>query len=122
MMRPATIGDRNLPPLFDIGPVWAILWGRRLMVLAITGATLLLALIYLALTNPSYTATASMLIDPRDSRATNFNSVLPGIGSDSAAIASQVFVIESQDLLGTVFQSQGLQSDPEFSGVGLASR
>ncbi|TGQ96252.1 hypothetical protein EN847_33880, partial [Mesorhizobium sp. M1C.F.Ca.ET.204.01.1.1] len=46
--------------------MWAILWGRRLLVFAITGAALLLALLYLAVTSPSYTATASILIDPRD--------------------------------------------------------
>ncbi|ANT52716.1 hypothetical protein GCM10007880_59370 [Mesorhizobium amorphae] len=121
-MTPARTDDRTLPPLFDIGPLWAVLWGRRVMVLAIAGAALLLALLYLAVTSPSYTATASILIDPRDSRAANFNDVLPGIGADSAAIASQVFVIESQDLLGAVFDKEGLQNDPEFSGKGLVSR
>ncbi|AZO22067.1 MULTISPECIES: GumC family protein [unclassified Mesorhizobium] len=121
-MKPARIDERTLPPLFDIGAVWAILWARRLMVLAIAGAALLLALSYLAVTKPSYTATASILIDPRDTRATNFNNVLPGIGSDSAAIASQVFVIQSPDLLGAVFKNQKLGSDPEFAGVGPVSR
>ncbi|AZO32726.1 exopolysaccharide biosynthesis protein [Mesorhizobium sp. M1B.F.Ca.ET.045.04.1.1] len=121
-MKPASIDERALPPLFDIGAVWAILWARRLMVLAIAGATVLLALSYLAVTKPSYTATASILIDPRDTRATNFNNVLPGIGSDSAAIASQVFVIQSPDLIGSVFKSQKLDSDPEFAGVGMMSR
>ncbi|TIU85914.1 MAG: exopolysaccharide biosynthesis protein, partial [Mesorhizobium sp.] len=121
-MKPASIDERTLTPLFDIGAVWAILWARRVIVLAIAGAAVLLALSYLAVTKPSYTATASILIDPRDTRATNFNNVLPGIGSDSAAIASQVFVIQSPDLLGAVFKSQKLDSDPEFAGGGLASR
>lgn len=121
-MSPAGIDDRTLPPLFDIAALWAIIWGRRLMILAIAGAVLLLTVLYLLVTSPSYTATASILIDPRDSRSTNFNSVLPGIGSDSAAIASQVFVIESQDLLGDVFDGQKVASDPEFSGRGLISR
>ncbi len=65
-MTPARTDDRTLPPLFDIGPLWAVLWGRRVMVLAIAGAALLLALLYLAVTSPSYTATASILIDPRE--------------------------------------------------------
>ena len=121
-MSPASIDDRTLPPLFDIAALWAILWGRRLMIFVITGTVLLLTVLYLAVTSPSYTATASILIDPRDSRSTNFNNVLPGIGSDSAAIASQVFVIESQDLLGDVFNGQKVESDPEFSGRGLVSR
>ncbi|UCI07132.1 GumC family protein [Mesorhizobium sp. B1-1-8] len=121
-MTPARFDERTLPPLFDIGAVWAILWARRVMVAAIAGAALLLALAYLAVATPSYTATASILIDPRDSHATNFNNVLPGIGSDSAAIASQVFVIQSQDLLGSVFDNQGLANDPEFASRGLVSR
>ncbi len=121
-MRPARFNEPTLAPLFDIGAVWAILWARRVMVLAIAGGALALALSYLAVTKPSYTATASILIDPRDTRATNFNNVLPGIGSDSAAIASQVFVIQSPDLLGSVFKSQGLESDPEFAGASLMSR
>ncbi|WP_296747447.1 GumC family protein [Mesorhizobium sp.] len=121
-MRPARIDEPTLAPLFNIGAVWAILWARRVMVAAIAGATLLLAFAYIAVTKPSYTATASILIDPRDTRATNFNNVLPGIGSDSAAIASQVFVIQSPDLLGSVFKGQGLENDPDFAGVGLMSR
>ena len=57
----------------------------------------------------------------RDSRATNLNSVLPGIGADSAAIASQVSVIDSTDLLRKVFDDENLGEDPEFAGGGLLS-
>ncbi|OBZ95834.1 exopolysaccharide biosynthesis protein [Pararhizobium polonicum] len=120
-MKPFNIDERTLPPLFDLGAVWNILWQRRRMVLASIGTVLLLALLYLAVTKPSYTATASILIDPRDSRATNFDSVLPGIGMDSAAIASQVFVIQSRDLLMKVLESEGIESDPEFADRGLLS-
>ncbi|WP_428425158.1 GumC family protein [Pararhizobium sp.] len=120
-MKPFNIDERTLPPLFDLGAVWNILWQRRMMVMASVGAMLLLTLLYLAVTKPSYTATASILIDPRDSHATDFNSVLPGIGTDSAAIASQVFVIDSRDLLMEVLESEGIESDPEFSNPGLLS-
>lgn len=120
-MKPFNIDERTLPPLFDLGAVWNILWQRRMMVVASVGAMLLLTLLYLAITKPSYTATASILIDPRDSHATDFNSVLPGIGTDSAAIASQVFVIDSRDLLMEVLESEGIESDPEFSNAGLLS-
>ena len=121
-MKPFNIDERSLPPLFDVGAVWTILWQRWLTVLACTVAVLLLTLAYLAVAKPSYTATASVMIDPRDPRATNLNNVLPGIGSDSAAIASQVFVIESRDLLMKVFESEGIENDPEFANGGLLSR
>lgn len=121
-MKPFSMDERTLPPLFDVGAAWTILWQRRMTVLACTCAVLLATLAYLAVAKPSYTATASVMIDPRDLHATNLNNVLPGIGSDSAAIASQVFVIESRDLLMKVFESENIESDPEFSGGGLLSR
>lgn len=109
----------TFPPLFDVGAVWRTLWQRRLTVLVNVCVAVLLAVLYLAVTKPTYTATASILIDPRDARSTRFESVLPGIGPDSAAVASQVFVIESRDLLMAVFESEGLGSDPEFTDGGL---
>ena len=63
-----------------------------------------------------------ILVDPRDSRATNFDSVLPGLGTDSAAIASQVSVIESRDLLSRVFDELHLANDPEYARRGLDGR
>lgn len=109
------------PPLFDVGAVGARLWRRRLRILALTAGALALALLYLAVTKPTYTATASLLIDPRDARSTNFETVLPGIGADSAAVASQVFVIQSRDLLMAVFDSERIAEDAEFAGRGFFS-
>ena len=58
-MKPFSLDERTLPPLFDLGAVWNILWQRRMMVLASVGVLLLLALLYLAVTKPSYTATVA---------------------------------------------------------------
>jgi uncharacterized protein involved in exopolysaccharide biosynthesis len=113
--------ENTFPPLFDVVAVWAMLWQRRLTVLVSIGGAIALALIYLAVTTPTYTATASLLIDPRDTRSTQFEAVLPGIGADSAAVASQVFVIESRDLLMAVFESEGIERDAEFADDGLLS-
>src|SRR5690606_25902514 len=93
----------TLPPLFDVAGLLATLWRRKLVILASVLALVLLALAYIVLTPPVYTATATILLDPRDSRATGLDTVLSGIGSDSAAISSQVSVIQSTDLLGAVF-------------------
>src|SRR5262249_27888703 len=121
-MNPDSVEERSLPPLFDVGALWVTLWQRRLVVLVTAGAVFALALAYLAVTTPTYTATASVLIDPRDMRATNLNDVLPGIGSDSAAIASQISILESEDLLGAVMDDLQLANDPEFAGSGLLSQ
>lgn len=113
--------ENTFPPLFDVGAVWARLWrGRWTVLLCLCGA-LVLALAYLMVTKPSYTATASLLIDPRDARSTRFETVLPGIGPDSAAVASQVFVIQSRSLLMAVFEAEGIEQDAEFADGGLLS-
>lgn len=107
------------PPLFDVGAVWSRLWQRRLRILTLSVGALALALAYIAITKPTYTATASLLIDPRDARSTNFETVLPGIGTDSAAVASQVFVIQSRGLLMDVFESEHIAKDAEFTDGGF---
>ncbi len=111
----------DLPPLFDIAGVLTTLWQRKLVILATTLAAVLLAVAYLAVTKPVYTATATILLDPRDLRATGLDTVLPGIGADSAAISSQVSVIESVELLTAVFDEQNIADDSEFAGGGRFS-
>ncbi|MGN6552093.1 MAG: GumC family protein, partial [Pararhizobium sp.] len=121
-MNEAT-GERGLPPLFDFKAVAGALWRGRLIIAGTTAALIGCAVLYVVTTPPVYTATASILVDPRDSRATNYDSVLPGIGADSAAIASQVSVIDSRDLLGKVYDEEHIAGDPEFAGhPGLLSR
>lgn len=118
----AMLDYRNPPPLFDVGTLWATIRRRWPIVVGVTALVVLGATGYLLVTKSSYTASASILVDPRDVKTTNIDSVLPGIGADSAAIASQVSVIGSRDLLGRVFADLHLEADPEYapsSGGGL---
>lgn len=112
---------QNPPPLIDILASVSILWQRRNLIIGATTALVLIAIVYLAVARPVYTAHAVVLIDPRGAHATDSSSVLSGLGADSAAIASQVAVIGSHEVLGPVFQSEGIATDPEFSGSGMLS-
>jgi uncharacterized protein involved in exopolysaccharide biosynthesis len=121
-MTSASLDYRNPPPLFDVGTLWSTLRRRWPLIVGITALVVLGATGYLLVTKPSYTASAAILVDPRDIKTTNIDSVLPGIGADSAAIASQVSVIQSRELLSQVFASLHLETDPEYaasSGGGL---
>ena len=117
-MTSVVLDYRNPPPLFDIAAVWTILWRRRLLVVLATLAVLTVATLYILVTPPTYSSSSSILVDPRDIKSTNIDNVLPGIGADSAAIASQVSVIQSRDLLSKVFDELDLAADPEFAGSG----
>ncbi|HEY8578063.1 MAG TPA: GumC family protein [Devosia sp.] len=104
--------------LFDIRGMFEVLWRRRVLILSTTLACVALALLYIVTTVPSFTATAVLLVDPREAQTTEASSVLPGIGSDSAAISSQVAVIQSREVLEKVFLAEKLDQDPEFSQSG----
>ncbi len=100
----------------EFGDLWRILWRRKRLVF---GTALLLALLVLAYaaTTPSlYTATAQILIDPRDRQVVS-NDVNPGALSPDGGIAqveSQVKVIESDAVLGRAVAQTGLETEPGF--------
>lgn len=121
-MNRTMLDEEASPLLLDIAGAARTLWSRRLLVLVVATSVFFAAGLYVAVTRPVYTATASLLVDPRAPEATDFGSVLPAIGADSAAIASQVSVIESRSLLGAVFDRLKLVDDPEFTGQGLQGR
>ncbi|MFN7025068.1 MAG: Wzz/FepE/Etk N-terminal domain-containing protein [Pseudorhizobium sp.] len=107
-------------PLVDLGRVVHILWSRRIVIVASIAVAIACTLAYIAVTPSTYTARTVMLVDPREMRFTDADEVLSGIGSDSAAIASQVAVLRSRELLTAVLQQENLFSDPEFA-AGSAS-
>ncbi len=68
----------------------------------------------LALLTPRYSATAIVLVDPRQQRVLQSDTVLPGIGNDMAAVDSQVEVIQSAPIAIKVIKELKLDEDPEF--------
>lgn len=113
--------NRASEQLLDIPALVGILWHRKLLIGACVAALVSLAFVYSVVTPSSYTATAVVLLDPREAVTIDSTNVLSGIGSDSAAIASQVAVISSPQLLRAVFDAENLAKDPEFSRPGLVS-
>lgn len=121
-MNQTVMDERSPLLLFDVLGGLRTLWHRRVLIVVMTATLLAVGALYIVSTKPTYTAEAAILVDTRDARATTLDSVLPGIGADSAAISSQVSVIESRDLLGAVFDANGLANDPEFADPGLFAK
>jgi succinoglycan biosynthesis transport protein ExoP len=108
--------------LIDLGGVFRTLLSRAAFIMLCVLGFLGAAILYVVITPPRYTAEATILIDPRQERITSADAVLSGIGSDSAAIASQAEIIRSRELLLPVFEELRLHEDLELSREGLASR
>jgi succinoglycan biosynthesis transport protein ExoP len=103
-------------PTVDLREMGRIL-RRRYRLLALPAAVLVaLALAYLSFATTLYTATATVLVDPRRASVVETNqSVLSNFGTDDATIESQTLLIQSVAILERVVRKLKLVDDPEFT-------
>ena len=114
------MGGRRESPLFgavDLREIVRIL-RRRSRIIAVTSITVVvLAIIFVSVVGPVYTATSTVLIDPRRTNVidTNNQAVSSSFGSDDAVTESQALLIQSVSLLQLVVERLKLADDPEFA-------
>jgi uncharacterized protein involved in exopolysaccharide biosynthesis len=99
---------------FDLREFFGILNRRKLAMLAVFVTVIAVALVYLAVAPSRYTASASILVDPRLGRGLSVDPAQQGSGGDSNAIDSQVKLLTSQGVLTRVIEAEHLQQDSEF--------
>jgi polysaccharide biosynthesis transport protein len=105
-------------PSLDLTYLLRVLYRRLTLILGTIGVVLSLALLYLFLATPLYTASTEILIDPRK-KHTIENEVVPsGLGTTAgdnfALVDSQVKVILSDAVLRPVVRSEHLATNSEF--------
>ncbi|TXM76382.1 polysaccharide biosynthesis tyrosine autokinase [Methylobacterium sp. WL103] len=103
----------------ELGDLWRILARRWKMILGTAAVLGLAALAYAVVTPSLYTATAQLLIDPRD-RMVVTNDINPGALAPDGGVTqveSQVRVIESDTVLSRAIAETGLDKDPEFGAA-----
>ncbi|PJI53033.1 lipopolysaccharide biosynthesis protein, partial [Methylobacterium radiotolerans] len=114
--HPERPGPNRPDTTAELGDLWRILWRRKRLVFGTALLLGLLALAYALITPSLYTATAQILIDPRDRQVVS-NDVNPaGLSPDGgiAQVESQVKVIESDAVLGRAVDQVGLATTPGF--------
>jgi succinoglycan biosynthesis transport protein ExoP len=104
----------------DLREMGRILRRHRKVVLGVPLFLAAIALIFIWAVTPRYTATATILVDPRranilDTNDTNSQPVLSSFGTDDATIESQSLLVQSVAVLQRVVRKLKLQEDPEFS-------
>lgn len=103
-------------PTVDLREMGRIL-RRRYRLLALPAVVLVaLALAYLSFATTLYTATSTVLVDPRRASVVETNqSVLSNFGTDDATIESQTLLVQSVAILERVVRRLKLVDDPEFT-------
>lgn len=103
----------------DTGQLFTVLVSRAKLILGLALATAALAAVLLVIFPARYTATAIVLLDPRQPRVTDSREVLPGIGNDAFAVESQVELVRSPVLASKVIAELNLESDPDLSSTSV---
>jgi polysaccharide biosynthesis transport protein len=112
-----SVGERWSQPSVDLRELARILRRRWKLVAAVPLALGALALIYLMVTTTLYTATSTVLVDPRRSTAIESNQAamqMSNFGTDDATIESETLLIQSIAILQRVVEKLKLTDDPEF--------
>nr|WP_319483505.1 GNVR domain-containing protein [uncultured Cohaesibacter sp.] len=64
-----------------------------------------------------FSSTALVLVDPRQPRITDSDTVVSGIGGDAAALTSYVQIMKSGGFLSNVVDELGVKDDPDYAGA-----
>src|SRR5260370_27330091 len=98
--------------LLDLRGFWLIVRRHARLIGTVVALVLVGIAAALLVIPPRYSATATIIVDPRHPRVTASESVLSGIRSDAAAVESQVHLITSSALAKRVVARPPLAHHP----------
>src|SRR5258708_1555999 len=104
-------------PTVDLREMARILRRRWKVAAAAPVSLIVLALIYVLTSTTLYTATSTVLVDPRRANAIESNQSamsMSNFGTDDATIESETLLIQSIAILHRVVEKLKLTDDPEF--------
>ena len=91
------------------------IWRRKHVLFGVTVlGTVIAALIAFQMT-PQYTANSTVMVDPRESKVVNVESVISGLPADQETIASEIEVLMSRGLAARVIRKLRLYDRLEFN-------
>lgn len=112
-------GEDDTIDLLGIGNM---LLRRKWLIATVTAiGTAVAAFVGMKLT-PEYTAKAQIMIDPRQMQVTDIRQVLGGLPVDSAAMSTQIGLLQSRDFVAEVMTQLNLFNDPEFNPALAAAQ
>lgn len=88
------------------------------LMLAVVVASVILGIVYILNTPPSFSAQATMIIDTHKVNILQQQSLIGDLPIDSATVESQVEILRSENIALAVIKQLRLTDDPEFVGPG----
>jgi len=102
---------------FGLAELLAILRKRRALILQVTAATVIAALLY-AFSQPTvWSSSAVVMLEGRRSVLAEPGAPAQTPQIDAAMVQNQIQILQSRELAARVIETLGLQNDPEFNGA-----
>lgn len=102
---------------FDFSAIGRLLLRRKLLIIVTTLLITMLAAVATVFMTPQYSATAYVMIEPGQTRVVEaIEAVVAGSSADTAAVESQVRVLQARALADRIMSVLRLDQDPEFNG------
>ena len=99
----------------DLRNLLTTLWRRKMMIISTTLLITSIAALTVLQITPLYTATANVMLETRQNKTVDIESVMSGVSADMSTVLSEVEVIRSTSLVRRVVKKLGLVRDPEFN-------
>ncbi|UWR66512.1 polysaccharide biosynthesis tyrosine autokinase (plasmid) [Phaeobacter inhibens] len=128
MGKPTTMGSTNVSTpktsfaaddgqeVLDLGAIFAIIWRGRWVIAACVLIGLIVGIwrAYIVAT-PLYGAEVQLVLDPRDEKVVDIESVVSSLSATDEVIRTEVHILGGRELAGQVVDRLNLISDPEFN-------
>lgn len=101
--------------VIDIRALLLVLWRRKWAIVNTAVFLVVLSAIIVFQLTPRYTAQAMLAIETRTNSVVDLEAVMSGVGTDQAAIKTEIDVLESRRLVGKLVDKLNLVEDAEFN-------
>ncbi|MDP9127627.1 MAG: polysaccharide biosynthesis tyrosine autokinase [Pseudomonadota bacterium] len=105
----------QLMMMTDVREVWLFVRRNIKFISLITFGAMALALMLAMVIPARYTTNTVIMLDPRKTNLTSFQSVMSNIPADNAAIRSEIDVIQSRAVINRVIDELNLMNDSAFN-------
>ena len=99
----------------DIRGLVRMFWRRKAVIVATMIVAVAAAVLWTQQQERRFTATAELMLDPRERRVVQIEEVVGEMGTDQAAVQSEIEVLTSRSLAANVVDELQLTDDPAFN-------
>lgn len=102
---------------FGLFQTLGILWEGKWIVLLIAALAALAAVLHIYLATPLYTAAAHIVLETEQKTVVDLEGIASNTPAEQHAMNTELLVLRSHELMTSVVNELGLDSDPEFNPV-----